>query len=85
MAVYVATAQRRTWSSIIIVTSLTLGAAMIDGELLMTFRLKLLLPQKWHTVFKKVVFAIGHCLKRTQSFVNWLLLKVDQGNMENNY
>lgn len=38
----------RTWSSIIIVTSLTLGADMIDGVPLMTLGLKLLFPQKWH-------------------------------------
>lgn len=36
MAVYVATAPRHTGSSIIIITSLTLGAGVIDGEPLMT-------------------------------------------------
>lgn len=36
MAAYFAAAQHHTWSSIIILTSLTLGADMIDGELLMT-------------------------------------------------
>lgn len=36
MAAYFGTVQSRSWSSIIIVASLTLGPVMIDGELLMT-------------------------------------------------
>ena len=54
---------------------------MIDGELLMTLGWSCYYHVS-DTLFKKVAFAIEHCLESTQSFVTQLLLKMNQGVME---
>lgn len=53
------TAQRHTGPSIIIVTSLTLGADMIDGGAVNDW-VEIAIATKVTQYFKKVVFAFGH-------------------------
>lgn len=83
MTAYLARVQHHNWSSIIIVTSLTLGADMIDGKLLMTLGWNCYYNKSDKKYFKKVLFAIGHYLKRRQSFIKLLLLKWEEDTWKN--